>query len=132
MRDAPTSRLYLYLARRDKKEIKVLTTFQGHAVPPTRVRDVKHLGLPRELTAKLSQEIHEDRLLWEPWVEAADSFEQLRESLKKRGYKAPRRSKSRFAPEGLIESNVRGLDKIAPSPRTQTNRMPIRKTMLGG
>ena len=132
MRDDPTSKLYLYLARRDKRAIKILTTFRGHAVPPTRVQDIRQLGLPREMANKLNQIIQDDRLLWEPWVESAESFDQLRTSLSNRGYKAPRKSTQRFQSNAVLNSNVRGLDKVRPSSQVQTNRVPLRKTMLGG
>ncbi len=132
MRDEPTSKLYLYLTRRDKKEVKILTTFQGHAVPPTRVRDIRRLGLPREMANRLKQAIHDDRLLWEPWIESAESFDRLKASLKNRGYKAPRRAIQRFHSNEIMNSNVKNLGKVMPSLKTQTDRIPSRKTMLGG
>lgn len=79
------TKLYLYLARRDKKGIKVLTTLIG--LPKTaRVDDVKMLGLDRENTEKISAKAHENRMLWELWVEPATSYIELQERLRKRGY----------------------------------------------
>ena len=79
-------KLYLYLARRDKKGVEILTILHGPAVPPTRVADVERLGLPRNLTEQLKQSIHDDRMYWEPWIEAADSYADLVATLKNRGY----------------------------------------------
>jgi hypothetical protein len=91
---------------------------------------VRHLGLPREITNQLNQNIHEERLMWEPWVEAAESFKALQSSLKNRGYRVPRRLSIRFPSNGA-ESSLQGLNKTQHSPKTQTNRVLIRRTMLG-
>ena len=120
------------MARRDKKEIKILTTFNGQKIPPTRVKSVQQLGLGKDLSSKIEVAIYEDRLLWEPWIEGAEDFQELRTSLKNRGYKVPRKSFTRFSSSEIIQSNVKGLDKVVPAPNTQTNRHAIRKTMLGG
>jgi len=55
------SDLYLYLARRDKSGIRILD-------------------------GQITQIIYDARMLWEPWVESANTFEELRASLKIRGY----------------------------------------------
>ena len=132
MKDDLTKKIYLYMTRRDKKGMKVLATFRGQAIQPTRVSSVQALGLSKDLSSKISLAIHEDRLLWEPWIEAADSFNDLRNSLKKRGYKTPRRSSTQFPVAGIVESNVRGIDKVVTPSNVKTNRNPTRNTMLGG
>ena len=132
MADKPNSKIYLYLARRDRKGIKVLTTFRGHAVPPTRVSDLRHLGLNQSFTNQLEAMVEEEKLLWEPWVEAAESFADLQKSLRNRGYmQLPRKADVLFFGKNSL-SNLRGLDKTRPSDRVQTNRVTTRRTMLGG
>lgn len=132
MQNNQTSKIYLYLARRDKKKVRILTTFQGHAIPPTRIDNIKKLGLPKNISSKLEATIFEDRMLWEPWMEAAESFDVLKTSLKNRGYKPPGKSKPQFPGNTFLESNVKGVDKTTLPANLMTNRIPIRKTMLGG
>lgn len=80
------SRLYLYLARRDKKGMKVLATFKGPLYPATRVTDIESLNMPKDLERKVARMIHEERMLWEPWIEGVESYNDLRDSLRGRGY----------------------------------------------
>jgi hypothetical protein len=80
--------LYLYLAKRNKSQIKILSVLRGGECPPIRVTDVKKLSLPLSLTAKLEKQIHEDRMQWEPWIESAESYTALAKSLQKRGFKS--------------------------------------------
>ena len=76
-----STRVYLYLARRDKKGMKVLATFNGPSYPATRVTDVASLSMSPELERKVSRTIHEDRMMWEPWIEGVRSYDELRQSL---------------------------------------------------
>jgi hypothetical protein len=131
MREEKKVKLYLYLAKRDKREIKILTTFFGNKIPPTKIHDVRKIGLPREMTNRLYQIIYDDRLLWEPWIESAESFDELKSSLKNRGYKAPRKCNKRFHYDEFLSNEVKSIDKVVISSRTKTNRIPLRKTMLG-
>jgi hypothetical protein len=78
--------IYLYLARRDKKGIKILTAFKGDKIGRTSVSDIKKLGLPEDLAQSISSTVHENRMLWEVWLESADNFNKLREKLIKKGY----------------------------------------------
>lgn len=80
------NRLYLYLARRDKKGCKVIMVLQGLTTPPTRVTDVNSLRLGPDVLSELTDIIHEHRMEWEPWVESANSYEELRQKLVTRGY----------------------------------------------
>ena len=76
----------MYLARRDKKGVKILNVFWGD-VPPTRVKDIKALNLPSHLERQVIKRVHKERMLWELWIDSAEDFTELRESLKRRGYK---------------------------------------------
>lgn len=79
--------LYIYLARLDKKGIKVLTAFEySKKIYPTKIRDVKELNLKSELDSFISKQFHENRMHYELYLETADSFNNLRSSLSKRGY----------------------------------------------
>lgn len=81
--------LYLYLARRDKKGIKILSMFDAskrQVIPATRIIDIKTLNLSSGLEASLSHTIYENRMLWEVWLESANDYEQLKQMLRQRGY----------------------------------------------
>lgn len=80
------SKLYLYLGRRDKKGVQVLTVLNGDAMPPARVADLGILQLPHEVKAELDSLIYGNRMEWEPWLQSANSYQELKESLQKRGY----------------------------------------------
>lgn len=81
-------KLYLYLGRRDRKGMMLLSTFPASSpVPPTRVTDLSKLQLPHHLTKEIQDTIHENRMEYEPWIESAKNFQDLKASLKKRGYK---------------------------------------------
>ncbi len=79
-------KVYLYLAQRNKKGIQLLSVFKGDQYPAARLQNVKDLNLDPKLETKLQNKIHEDRMHWEPWLESAASFSELKEQLKKRGY----------------------------------------------
>ncbi len=79
-------RIYIYLAKRDKKGLKILLVLKGQSHPPARIIDIAQLALPNDLEQKISKQIHLDRMLWEPWIESADDYVQLKTSLRNRGY----------------------------------------------
>lgn len=78
--------IYLYLGRRDKNGIRLLSKFLGRKQLPIRIDDVNSLQLPVIWQTQLNQIIFEQRMLWEPWLESADSYDELRAMLKVRGY----------------------------------------------
>lgn len=80
------NRIYLYLARRDKKGCQVVMVLQGLETAATRVADIHSLRLPPEVIVELQTIIHDRRMDWEPWVESANSYEDLRQKLTVRGY----------------------------------------------
>lgn len=79
-------KIFLYLARRDKKGFRLLSMFTGPACATSRLTNHKSLNLPLEIENKILTEIKDNRMMWEPWVESAESFTHLREALKSRGY----------------------------------------------
>jgi len=42
--------------------------------------------LPFANNQKLTEIVYELRLDWEPWIESADSFDNIKDKIKKRGY----------------------------------------------
>ena len=80
------SNLYLYLSRRDKKGIRLLAKFTGFYMMATRVNDLSVLNLPKEWLDQLNQIIYDSRLYWEPWLQSADSYKDLRNALVIRGF----------------------------------------------
>ena len=56
-------KIYLYLARRDKKGIRVLSVISGNDYfPPTRVNNIEELNLPSKMESIISKEILENKL----------------------------------------------------------------------
>lgn len=80
-------KLYLYRAKRDKKGMQLLATFPyDQPYPPTKVEDVRELALPEYLESSIKQKNQEDRLRYEMYIEYAESYQNLCDSLKSRGY----------------------------------------------
>ena len=80
--------LFLYLARRDKTAIKLLSTFKADKeYKPTPIKSLDQLSLPLALETRLNQEIETNKMLWEPMVESAENYKELKKALRKRGYK---------------------------------------------
>jgi len=78
--------LYFYLGRRDKGGIRILAKFQGRHQLAVRVDDLAPLQLPVGWETQLEQLVFDSRMLWEPWIESAETFDDFRASLKIRGY----------------------------------------------
>jgi hypothetical protein len=79
--------LYIYLARLDKKGIKVITAFEyAKKVYPTRITNLDSLGMNQQTYANISKEAYDNRMQYELYAESAESFEKLKLSLKTRGY----------------------------------------------
>jgi hypothetical protein len=78
--------LWLYLARRDSKGIRVLTVLRGRNQPALRITDMSVLQLPSSWEAEIRQIVEDNRLQWELFIESADDYDTLRQNLKNRGY----------------------------------------------
>lgn len=78
--------LWFYLARRDRKSVRLLSVFSSRKQPAVRLTDLSILNLPPSWQAQVEKEVEDHKMYWEPWVETADTFDDLAESLKKRGY----------------------------------------------
>jgi len=80
-------KIYLYMGRRDKRGLKILTIFSGNSLARTRIEDIKVLRLPSAVENSLVKITHDNRFLWEVWMESASNYTELKEKLRKRGYK---------------------------------------------
>lgn len=79
-------KIFIYLAKRDKSGMKIITTTAGKCLP-TRLTDIQSLQLAPDAEVELARIAYENRMQWEVWMESAKSFDDLIESLIKRGYK---------------------------------------------
>jgi hypothetical protein len=111
--------LYFYLGRRDKGGIRILAKFQGRPQIAVRVDDIGPLQLPVGWETQLEQIVFDSRMLWEPWIESADTFDDFRASLKIRGYSnVPVSAQPEFIPATI---------KI---PTVNMSHLPRKTTML--
>lgn len=81
--------MYVYLARRDRKGVKILASFDhSSTVHPTKVdlKDISGLGMDPGVNSVVAKEAFDNRMHYELYLETADSFEGLRSSLAGRGY----------------------------------------------
>lgn len=78
--------LYLYLGRRDKAGIRILAKLLGRPILASRVENLDILNLPVNWTSEIKQIVYDNRMLWELWLEASDTYDLLKASLKNRGY----------------------------------------------
>lgn len=113
-------RLYLYLASRSKKGIKLVTVLQSKEMVNSPVTDLSALNLPSTWERQITQIIHDNRMLYEPRMETAKDYNELRERLKNRGYTN--------VPMGAVPSLHLGAYKRAPA--ADTSSCKVKKTML--
>ena len=113
-------RLYLYLASRSKQGIKLVTVLQSEEVVNSKLSSLEELNIPRIWQQKIGQIIHENRMLYEPRLETAENFEQLRGRLKNRGYTK--------LPMGAVP--LLHMQAYKKAPVADTSSCKIRKTML--
>jgi hypothetical protein len=78
---------YLYLAKRDKKGIKIVSVFQGNKTNFQKINDTGELGLPKNMEDRINQVKHNERMNWELYVESAEDFKSLLHILGNRGYR---------------------------------------------
>ena len=63
-----------------------MTVLQSESVITSKLTDLEDLNLPITWQRRISQIIHDNRMLYEPWVETANNFNELSSRLKGRGY----------------------------------------------
>lgn len=111
--------LWLYLGRRDKRGVRIIAKLRGREQLPVRVEDVSVLQLPPVWQTEIAQIVYDSRMEWEPWVESASTFDELRSSLKLRGYtKIPVTSQPEFT------------SATVSTPQINNSYLPEKKTMV--
>lgn len=113
-------RLYLYLASRSKKGMKLITVLQGEQAVNSNLTDLTDLNLPPIWQKNIAQIIHENRMLYEARIESADSFMDLAKRLRNRGYKD--------IPLGAIP--ILHMQAYKKAPVADTSKCKIKKTMI--
>lgn len=100
-------KLYIYLANRNKNGIKVLSVFLNkNEYAPTKITETSRLGLQKDLQSNIEKATYENRMYWDLWIESAESYSKLKESLKKRGYyNIPLFSSPMFQIEHMVITN---------------------------
>lgn len=86
MKKSDLKTLWLYLGRRDKKGVKILSKFYSRDIDPIVIDDLKVFNLPPSWYSRIKTQIDDDLLYWEPWIQTAFNFDELKSNLKKRGY----------------------------------------------
>ena len=84
------NQIFIYLARKDKKGIKNLFNFSyKNKVYPTKINNsnIEHFQFANEIKNVLYLELDKNKMLFDLYVESAESFQKLKESLVKRGFK---------------------------------------------
>jgi len=81
------SRMFIYLARRDKKGIKCVGSFEyDKKCFPSRITNLENSLLSNEIKRTIYNELNKDKYIYEVYAETASSFNELKESLMRRGY----------------------------------------------
>ncbi len=109
------TKLWLYLTRRDGKDVRILTVLSGHEQPPVRISDPSILQLNAANQAEVERIISENRMMWEPWLESADSYDSFKTNLRKRGFS---------------RTPLNGKPEVFNSTFVNTSGLPKKKTML--
>lgn len=118
--------IYLYMAKRDKKGIKILTIFKGKEISRTLVNDINKLNLPDNLSQDITNTIQENKMLWETWIEYADNFNDFRSKLTARGYSnLPIKSKPIHQPQGM--NSMSAIGNIPPPKKPMLQRGSVNK-----
>jgi len=114
-------KVWIYLTRRDKSGVRFLSQFRSKMeISPTRIKNIADLSIPTENIQKLDEIIFQSRLEWEPWIESANSFDVIKNKIKKRGYSNIPIS---FIPET-------GSNNINLTPEIHTSNLIQTKTMV--
>ena len=79
--------------------------------------NIKILGLPPSWEGKISDMIEQNKIYWEPWVQTANSFDDLRLNLKARGY-------------SNIPANGYPMILVTPQVIVNINNFPKQKNMV--
>lgn len=120
MRKTPKT-AYLYLAKRDKKGIKLIIRLYSPKELVSRIVDVKFLGLPRDLEKNIEKIVQDNKMDWELWLATVNSYDELKKLLRKRGYS---RIPTNSIPQIVEVGNFKNINsnKLPGIPKTMINR----------
>lgn len=110
----------MYLGRRDHTEVRIIASVRGKMIPRTSLLNVDLFGLPQLWQDEINQIIEKNKLFWEFWIHQADTFFDLRENLKIRGYTNIPPSATAEYKRNLISTYI-----------INTNQLPKQKIMTG-
>lgn len=79
-------KLFLYLASRSKQGIKLVTVLKTEAPTNAPLKDLKSLNLTPTWEFQIQKLIEDHKMLYEPIIESANSYAELRQGLKDRGF----------------------------------------------
>ena len=113
-------KLYLYLASRSKQGVKLVTVLQSEETVNDRLSSLDQLNLPQVWQQKIAHIVHDHRMLYEPRLETAENFEELKGRLKGRGYNK--------LPMGAIP--LLHMQAYRKAPMADTSSCKITKTMI--
>jgi hypothetical protein len=113
-------KLYLFLASRSKQGIKLVTVLQGDRPVNSGVTDLTAFALPQIWERRIFQILHENRMLYEARIESAGSFEELKASLKARGF-----TNLPTGPTVMLD-----MGTFVRAPKADTSSCQVQKTML--
>lgn len=85
-----TNQIHVYLAKRDKKEIKPIASFLSNIkCYPTKIdlENIDSIGMSDNIKQLIKFQLNKNRLTHEVYIESASSSEELRKSLIAREYK---------------------------------------------
>ncbi len=74
-------KVYLYLAKTNKSDIKILNVSFGNSCQPTIITDFS------KFPENIKNTIFENRIDWDVYLESANNYEELKNKLRSRGYK---------------------------------------------
>jgi hypothetical protein len=89
-------------------------------ISPSRVSNIADLKLPTSLDRDISNTVYNDRMHWEPWIQSAENYGILRESLKKR----------RFRNIPMVPDPLHPIGGFGKIREPKTANFPKRKVML--
>ena len=95
-----------------------MTTLKGK-VNATRLDNLDVLRLPMTWKEELKKIIHLNRMYYEPWIESANSFKDLKSNLKKRGY-----SNLPITPGNMLNLNMVPIKEEAENPNVAKGTSP--------
>lgn len=86
----------------------------------SRLTDIKTLKLPQLWESKIQQLIYDNRMLYEPWIESANNYNELRERLSNRGFK-----NLPMGPNPMLD-----ITTYVNAPKAETSSFKVRRTMI--